>query len=110
MKYKEFIFWIKGYLKAVSKDKPLEEVINDVITELEKVSENDLPKADKEAEKNIEDWIKKLPKKTYPPYPFPNVQPTVVMYGCQTSDYKPIDYTIITTSGTYTKKEENDNK
>lgn len=53
MTKQEFIYWLKGYLKAVSKDKPLEEVINDVMAELEKVSKNDLLKADKEAEKVI---------------------------------------------------------
>lgn len=100
MSYKEFTFWLKGYLKAVSKDKPVEEIINEVMAELEKVSEIDLLKADKQAEKSIGDWIKELPK---PTYPFPDIAPTVVMYGCQTAPYKPGD--IIFTTGTYIHKD-----
>ena len=100
MTSKEFIFWLRGYLKALSKDADINKVISDIEQELDKVNKIELPYADKEAEKIVEDWIKSKP---IPYTPFPN-SPIVVMYGCQTSptNYNPY----ITTNTDNTNKTE----
>jgi len=99
--YKEFTYWLKGYLKAIPKNKPVADIITDIMAELEKVNEQDLPKADKKAEKILEDWLEKFPPNPNIPTPFDNI---VVMYGCNSNPYKFDSGTTITTTNIYEHK------
>jgi len=104
MKTQEFIFWLRGYLKALTKDANINKVISDIVQELTKVDKEELPHTDKETEKLTEDWWKDWIKKNPPSYytsptnvPFPIPQ-FMVMCGC------PTNYP------TYTQSTDNTNK
>jgi hypothetical protein len=87
MKKKDFIFWLRGYFTSIDKTKSLETIINELINEIQNL---DINMTEKVIEKIIEKEINKSPFSPYNPYtpinPNPYDNPTVVMYGCRTSD------------------------